>query len=604
MAWHESLNYRLYTGVLFCLLLAQPVFASPKAEEHIRLGDYEAAAKLLQAAAQAGDRASAMRLAGLYRQGKVQGKNQGDALQLYLSGAQAGHVESMYLAARLLERRAGNDDQHSALNWYQQAAQAGHAAAQRRVRRMEQAVARSQPASQSHADHQTDAASCSLAGLTQGKRAELAFHAAVACDNATALFKQLKRSRPSSLKAVDAYGNSALHRAVSLVKPEAVRWLLAAGLAPDQANQQGWTARTMARSSDSRNIQALLGHNTSALPATSRPTDLNNTQFADWSQLAVAAWKGDLEWLQQLANTNQVNHIDATGVSALSRALERKHVQAALLLLQHGAQPSPTSEASWVVGAQSMALLEQYARSSDEHVDLFCAALSAGTSEALNYLATLGTVPQRCGSTPIWYSAVKAASIQLLDNLAAADANFTDTTDEGCSALCVAVRHNQLGVVNWLFEHLPAQTLLRADVEGVSPVMVAAQWASAEVLQALLAAGATLDDSSLSGTTALMFAVQREDAMASKAQVETLLAAGADPNLRNKEGDTALMNAIRKDRFEVGELLVQAGARVRARNDRHVSALDLGEQSRHAARWQRILVGEDNSLWGLISGQN
>lgn len=66
-------------------------------------------------------------------------------------------------------------------------------------------------------------------------------------------------------------------------------------------------------------------------------------------------------------------------------------------------------------------------------------------------------------------------------------------------------------------------------VDGVTPLMVAADCGAADLVELLIKAGAAVDEHDRNGFTALMFAAGRGDFRSA----EALLEAGADPTFRN-----------------------------------------------------------------------
>jgi ankyrin repeat protein len=109
----------------------------------------------------------------------------------------------------------------------------------------------------------------------------------------------------------------------------------------------------------------------------------------------------------------------------------------------------------------------------------------------------------------------------------------------------------------------------RKDARGFAPLMLAANAGWVEQLQLLTSHGARLDDQCFAGTTALMFALRHDDAKASAACGKLLVDLGCDVNLATQrgpnQGATPLMSAASRNRLEVAQLLVGAGADLGAR---------------------------------------
>ncbi len=80
------------------------------------------------------------------------------------------------------------------------------------------------------------------------------------------------------------------------------------------------------------------------------------------------------------------------------------------------------------------------------------------------------------------------------------------------------------------------------DPFGTTALMLAARSNSSDVLQALLSAGACVNQSNRAGMTALMLAAAFARA---PRMITLLLAAGANPSLKADSGETALSLASR-----------------------------------------------------------
>ena len=117
------------------------------------------------------------------------------------------------------------------------------------------------------------------------------------------------------------------------------------------------------------------------------------------------------------------------------------------------------------------------------------------------------------------------------------------------------------------------------DDEGETPLMKASEEArSPEIIEALLAAGANVNDQDDDGETALMYAM---DDYADIQIVRALLAGGADVSLEDEEGRTALMHALKEHAGpDVILALLDAGAAVNARDYLGHSVLDYARRSR------------------------
>ncbi len=137
------------------------------------------------------------------------------------------------------------------------------------------------------------------------------------------------------------------------------------------------------------------------------------------------------------------------------------------------------------------------------------------------------------------------------------DLNAINTAGE--SALMIAALRGHLGVVQTLIER-------RAQVNrpGWTPLHYAASHdgqAALAITRLLLEHHAYIDAASPNGSTPLMMAARYGDARV----VDLLLAQGADPMLRNQQGLDAIDFARQADRVRVAEAIAEA---IRARQPR------------------------------------
>lgn len=108
---------------------------------------------------------------------------------------------------------------------------------------------------------------------------------------------------------------------------------------------------------------------------------------------------------------------------------------------------------------------------------------------------------------------------------------------------------------------------------GATPVWVACSQANVATVRTLLAAGANPNVALESGETPLMSAART----GSVDVVNALLAKGADPNAKeHSRGQTALMWAVAERHAAVVQLLVDAGASMKARSDVYPMTVNFG----------------------------
>jgi ankyrin repeat protein len=115
--------------------------------------------------------------------------------------------------------------------------------------------------------------------------------------------------------------------------------------------------------------------------------------------------------------------------------------------------------------------------------------------------------------------------------------------------------------------------------DGMTALMLAAEYEGIDVVQALLAKGADVNAKASGGTTALMFASKQGHLEV----VQTLLAKGADVNAKRKEsGWTSLMAAAGNGHLEVVQALLAKKADVNAKANDGTTALMLAFKQGHA----------------------
>jgi len=145
------------------------------------------------------------------------------------------------------------------------------------------------------------------------------------------------------------------------------------------------------------------------------------------------------------------------------------------------------------------------------------------------------------------------------DTLIAAGADVNAADDHGVTPLARAAENASVAM---------ARTLLSAganaqvsQMSGLTPLMTASRTGSLELVQALLTAGASVNTATTDKrSTALMWAVSEVHADI----VDALIAAGADPSPSTTPGFTPLMYAAQQGNIAIARALIKAGADVNA----------------------------------------
>ena len=131
----------------------------------------------------------------------------------------------------------------------------------------------------------------------------------------------------------------------------------------------------------------------------------------------------------------------------------------------------------------------------------------------------------------------------------------------------VAIQENQTKCVQTLLTAGAKVNL--ADVDGTTPLMVAALKGFTPILVLLLEKGANVYTQNNIGFTALMWAVQEEK----DACVDKLLSAGANVNLAIVTGQTPLMMAATKGFTPILAILLEKGTNIDAQDNKGATAL-------------------------------
>jgi len=131
-----------------------------------------------------------------------------------------------------------------------------------------------------------------------------------------------------------------------------------------------------------------------------------------------------------------------------------------------------------------------------------------------------------------------------------------------------------------LMENLTPENMEeRSPNEAYTPLMVCANYCAPDLVSFLLEKGAKVNAQSDGGMTALMLAMNPNEAEA-PIVVTRLLAGGADVNIVSGGGNSALMEAAHLGNTEILDMLLKAGAAVNHTNQFGESALMTASMSR------------------------
>lgn len=137
-------------------------------------------------------------------------------------------------------------------------------------------------------------------------------------------------------------------------------------------------------------------------------------------------------------------------------------------------------------------------------------------------------------------------------------------------------RDDKLGVMGALSQGLPVDVM---DSNGNTMLMHAAKGGRVKVTQFLLDSGADPNIMAVNGATSLMLAVNGGHA----GTVAVLLKMNADPNLRGTGVPPTLTYAAAADNTEIMQMLIKAGAKLKALDLKGYNALEFAFLNKRAA---------------------
>ncbi len=562
------------------------------AQRAIRLKQFEHAAELLRPLADAGDADAQYLLAGLYRHGRIDGRDSADADALYARAAATGHARS---AAALAGAAApGNEAAADPLERLFAAAARGDLATLETLLDSGIAVDTRSPAGR------TALIEASEGGHRQAVDLLLARGAAVDIADPggeTALSKAARAdadavaaallARGASATPVDRHGNTALHFAARYAGPELTRRLLAAGAAINARNAAGYTPLALAQRRDRGRIATVL-RNAGATRTTAarqrggrslRGTDGLVNERPVWF---IAAERGDLATLRRaLADgATDIDQPDASGRTALMIAAERNHSRYVRTLLEAGAaltleDRNGLSAAHYAARGGHAPLLDGLLAAGmvRGRATLLHLAVASGDLDTVErVLALTGPDVHADGSPGALALAVTLGADVLVDRLLAAGADPLSRDSYGRTPLWHAIGRDDPGLV----EKLAAARAI-ADSDGNTPLHRAAILADLGAIGVLTARGADPQAVNSVGETPLIAALKARQ----YGTIEALINAGADVNHRNDAGQSALMIAAYRGDDTAATTLLALGADPALQSPDRRNAEDIADELGH-----------------------
>jgi ankyrin repeat protein len=290
----------------------------------------------------------------------------------------------------------------------------------------------------------------------------------------------------------------------------------------------------------------------------------------------------DLKSLKVALQETEVDVRDRHGATPLMHAAAIGSIEAMSLLLDRGADVNArnafdATALMWALGdpPKSRLLIDRgadvNARSKQGRTPLLIGAKRDGGSDLLRLLLSKGADPNvrdERGNTALMLAA-QTGDLETMRLLVAKGAEVNAANPLGFTSLSNAVTSNRIDAVKFLLDKgSNPNAVTVASIATVkhgplafgkaTPLMLAAPYASSELIAALLNAGADVNARDVRAMTSLMLAVASETQDVEV--VKLLLRAGADPNVRSASGETAFDWANKYGSPSVLNLLKRAGA--------------------------------------------
>ena len=213
-------------------------------------------------------------------------------------------------------------------------------------------------------------------------------------------------------------------------------------------------------------------------------------------------------------------------------------------------------------GARANQLLMDGLNSTPLHVAVECDNL-----EACKSLITHGAdlnVSSKGGYTPLM-KAMKNGNVELIDMLISAGAHLNSKDDLNRTALWWASFYGQSNILSYMVKK-GALVNVKDTQKGLTPLMVATQYADQKTVDTLLLFGCHINDISYAGHTALSYSIMHENKMQGLLRAKSLIRSGADIHSSHMGvlgtfSPSPLMLAVEKQNDVLLELLLSKGAK-------------------------------------------
>ncbi|MDQ1363337.1 MAG: uncharacterized protein QG652_1198 [Pseudomonadota bacterium] len=663
MEQHEFVSVNKPRNILIALLLVYGMLVNceaktvEEAKQYIRVKNFQEAVLLLDTLAQQGDAEAQYMLAVMYRNGHGVDRDLPRAFGWFLKAAQNKHVKAQYEVGMCYLNGLGvAPDSAQSRVWL------GKAAAQNYAQASEQLVllsgktdvqknsgdnfSRAQHAVQTKDNRLLSQLVAHIAINQVDVQGNSLLHTASQFNNQEAaeillqsgIDRNLRNKNSSTALAIAINENNAAiiqrllekARVNDRIESTATPVMLAARNGNDDLVRQLVRLGADLTAKDSRGLNALdyaekRNHATTKSllislgmkPERSQAVDVaavpvERTEFyKGWTDLMIAAWKGNEQQCRQYLKKDDVNAMDPQGHTALMRAAMKNHGKIIVLLLQNRAdinlQNRQGETALYLAAAENRIDAVNVLLQNKSDVDLAAknnstALISAARSNHLAVIEVLlasranTNLQQDNGMTALHWAISNQQDVSAA-KLLASGARFDIYDNQGRTALHLAAMQNRPALLDKMIA--AGANINSQDTSGYTLLSYVTEYGSASAVASLIRRGADANVASRRGNnTPLMLAADKglDDS------VKVLADKTSDINHKNNHGDTALILAARSGHASIVKILLDHGARANIRNQNKNTALDVArlENRSHVVELLGKQQSSSESFWDII----
>ena len=213
-------------------------------------------------------------------------------------------------------------------------------------------------------------------------------------------------------------------------------------------------------------------------------------------------------------------------------------------------------------GARANQILMDGLNSTPLHVAVDCNNI-ASVKTLIKYGSDLNC-SSKGGYTPLM-KAMKMGNMEIIDVLIAAGAYLNSKDDFNRTALWWASYYGQSNILSYMVKKGAHLNVVDTQ-KGLTPLMVAAKYSDNKTVEALLGCGASVNDISYRGHTALIYAILDKNKMQGFLKAKALIQSGADIHsshlgVLNTFSPRPLMVAVEQQNETLLKLLLLNGAK-------------------------------------------